>query len=147
MTPPDHDGATDAQLRHRDHASAGTLLATSQRMMSPIARLDLAAEIESMRSGARANGHVAKTLVRSPQLRLVLMLLRRGAEIPVHQAEGALTIHVLEGRARLAAADDAHELVAGQLAVFEPGVPHAVAAIEDSAILLTIAWRGHDALT
>ena len=98
-----------------------------------------------MRSGARANGHVAKTLVRAPQLRVVLMLLRRGAEIPVHQAEGALTVHVLEGRARLAAADDVHELVPGQLLVFEPGVPHAVAAIEDSAILLTIAWRGHDA--
>jgi quercetin dioxygenase-like cupin family protein len=116
-------------------------------MTNQLARLDIAAEIETMRASARTNGHVAKTLIRFPELRLVLMWLRQGAEIPAHQAEGAITLHVLEGRVRLATADDAGDLVPGQLVALEPSVPHAIAAIEDSAVLLTIAWRGHHPTT
>jgi quercetin dioxygenase-like cupin family protein len=116
--------------------------------MNPPARFDLVAEVQQVRAGAHAAGHVAKTLVRTNELRLVLMVLQRGAELPVHQAEGAMTVHALDGRLRIVAAESHfYELVPGQLLVLEPGVPHSVTAIEDSAILLSIAWRGHHAPT
>ncbi len=113
--------------------------------MIPPARLDLVEEIQRMRASAHANGHVAKTLVRSTELRLVLMVLRGGAEIPVHHAEGALTVHALDGHLQIVVEDVRYDLVPGQLLVLEPELPHAVSAIEDSAILLSIAWRGHGA--
>jgi len=109
----------------------------------PIARSDLEEEIRRMRTSPRSGGHLGKTLLRNADMRVVLMILERGARIPDHRAEGSLTIQTLDGRVIVTLLESSFDLASGQLLAIEHDVSHALVAIEDSAVLLTIAWRGH----
>ncbi len=87
-------------------------------------------------------GHIARTLARLPDLRMVLIAIQGGHEIPEHEAEDSVTIQVISGRVRLAFEGREVELGAGQLITLERGVPHSVRALEESALLLSLGWRG-----
>lgn len=82
--------------------------------------------------------------MRTRDQRLVLMILDRGANIPVHHTDAALTIEALDGRVIVSMFESSFDLGPGQLLAIERDVPHGVVAIEDSAVLLTLAWRGRD---
>lgn len=92
-----------------------------------------------MRASPRTSGHLAKTLLHGPDLRLVLLLLDPGAKLPTHHASGSLTIQTLAGRVIITLLESSFDLGPGQLLAIERGVSHAVVAIEDSALLLTVA--------
>ena len=109
----------------------------------PFARFDLEEEIRRMRMTLKPGDHISKTLVRAHDLRLVLMLLQRGARLPEHQIEGPSSVQGLDGRVILTTAGERLELGPGQMLVIEHDVPHALEAAEDSAVLLTISFRGH----
>ena len=116
--------------------------ATPTARSFPIARLDLDEELRLLRASPRCNGHSGKTLLREADLRIVLVILDRGAKLPDHHADGSLTIQTLDGRVVVALLDASFDLAPGQMLAVERGVSHSLVAIEDSAILLTIAWRG-----
>ncbi len=105
----------------------------------PIARLDLVEEARQLRASPIPHGHVAKTVLHNADLRVVLMVLQRGARIPRHHAKGSLLVQVLDGRAIVTLLDTSFDLGAGQVLAIEPELAHALVAIEDSALLLTIA--------
>ena len=117
-----------------------------ERPMHRVARsslmFDLAAEVEqlhaeeSWRQGVRN----AKTLVKEPDLRVVVILLRQGARMEEHRAPGRITIHTLSGRLRLQMLDQTIDLEAGQILMLESDIPHNVEAVDESVFLLTIAW-------
>jgi quercetin dioxygenase-like cupin family protein len=109
----------------------------------PIAKLDLEEEIRQMRMSPRPKGHLGKTLLRGPDMRLVLMILDRGTNIPAHRADGSLTVQTLAGRVIVTLLESSFDLSSGQVLAIERDVSHALVAIEDSAVLLTIAWTGH----
>jgi quercetin dioxygenase-like cupin family protein len=58
-----------------------------------------------------------------------------------HGSPGEATVHVLHGRVRLRAGDLSWEGSPGDLLVV-PDARHALDALEDSAVLLTVAVRG-----
>ena len=107
----------------------------------PIARVDLDEEVRRLRASPKTNGHLGKTLLHGPDMRLVLMSLDRGKQLPAHSANGSLTIQALAGRVIVTLLESSYDLGPGQLLSIERGVSHALVAIEDSAILLTIAWQ------
>jgi quercetin dioxygenase-like cupin family protein len=109
----------------------------------PFSRFDLEEEVRRMRAAAKPGGHLGKTLVRAADLRVVLMILQRGARIPEHRAGGPSSIQGIDGRVRLTLAETSLELGPGQLVAIDPDVTHALEAAEDSAVLLTISFRGH----
>ena len=106
----------------------------------PIARLDLDEEVRQMRASPKTHGHLAKTLLHGPDIRLVLMILDHGKQLPAHSANGSLTIQTLAGLVIVTLLESSYDLGPGQMLSIERGVSHALVAIEDSAILLTIAW-------
>jgi quercetin dioxygenase-like cupin family protein len=81
----------------------------------------------------------AITLVKGPVLRVVLLVLHRGARLDRHRASGQVTVHVLVGLIRFRASQAAIDLIPGSLAAVEGGLAHEVEALEESAILLTLA--------
>jgi len=85
-------------------------------------------------------GRTARTLVREPDLRIVLVVMQAGARIAQHRADETASIHALGGRMRLHLPDRAVDLPAGSLLVLEKALPHDVEAIEDSTFLLTLGW-------
>jgi quercetin dioxygenase-like cupin family protein len=118
----------------REH-DVGTLAA-------PLLTLDLNREIQQLRSEERwQSGHTARTLAKYPDLRVVLIVMKRGGRLEKHQTEGRISVQTLDGRIQFNTPERAVELAAGQLLVLEHDIPHDVEAIVDSAFLLTIAWR------
>jgi quercetin dioxygenase-like cupin family protein/hemerythrin-like domain-containing protein len=79
-----------------------------------------------------------KTLYRHGPVTVALFVFDRGAQLPQHVAEGVVTVQVLEGRLKMSAEGQAHDLSAGQMLVLAPGVKHDVRAEEPTRMLLTV---------
>ena len=86
-------------------------------------------------------GHTARTLVREPDVRIVLVVMKAGARIAEHRADETAAVHALSGYVRLHLPDKTADLPAGRLLVLEPGLQHDVEAVLDSTFLLTLGWR------
>jgi quercetin dioxygenase-like cupin family protein len=71
-------------------------------------------------------------------LRQTVIALTAGELLDEHANPGEATVHVLSGRVRLRAAENAWDGSAGDLLIV-PDAMHHLEALEDSAILLTVA--------
>jgi quercetin dioxygenase-like cupin family protein len=102
----------------------------------------LAAEIERFQPGDAAAGRRAETLVKTDDLRVVLVTMRRGAALQEHTAPGTITIQTLRGDMTVDVEGTPHEVVTGHVIALAAGARHTVHARSDGAFLLTIAWPG-----
>jgi quercetin dioxygenase-like cupin family protein len=100
-------------------------------------------EEERERAGDQAlldrSGRNARTLLKDGPLRITLIVLAAGGEIPEHQAEGPITVQPLHGVIRFSAGEVEHALRPGQILSVGPGVPHRVVSREGGSFLLTVA--------
>ena len=80
------------------------------------------------------------TLVRSDALEVAILGLTAGRHIARHQIAGELTLHCLRGEVRIELDPESVTLGAGMLLYLAGGVPHAVLALRDSELLLTLTW-------
>lgn len=69
-----------------------------------------------------------------------VIALACGQRIEEHDHPGEATVQVLRGRVRVTAGDDTTDVSTGQLLIV-PDVRHSVTALEDAALLLTVAKR------
>lgn len=109
----------------------------------PVLHFNLSAEVEQLRrtdSWRTSSGPSATTLVHHADLRVVLAAMRRGVVMSDHRTVARITVHALEGRLRLRLPDRTEVLGGGELLVLDRGIVHDVEALEDSALLLTLAW-------
>jgi quercetin dioxygenase-like cupin family protein len=111
---------------------------------SPVLLFDLNAEIARLRSeNAWQGGRNSKTLVKHPDFRVVLTVLKSNARLHEHKAAGRISVQAIEGHIRMQVQEKAIDLPAGHMLALERSLPHDVEALEDSAFLLTIAWPEH----
>jgi quercetin dioxygenase-like cupin family protein len=91
-----------------------------------------------------SSGRSAKTVYGGNEhvLRQTLIALAAGHGLDEHDSPGEATVHVLQGRVRLSSGDSSWEGSPGDLLVV-PDARHALAALEDSAVLLTVAKHGY----
>lgn len=124
----------------KQSASSGAVRAPGP-LESPILPFDLKAEIEGLRgeNGWQA-GRDSKTLVKHPDFRVVLTVLKSGARLHEHKAASRISVQAVAGHIRMHVQDKIFDLPAGHLLALERALPHDVEALEDSAFLLTIAW-------
>jgi quercetin dioxygenase-like cupin family protein len=102
---------------------------------------DLEGELHRLKAETTwSTGHNARTLVKQEDFRVVLIAIQRDARIPEHQTEGRLSVHVIAGHVQVRAAGRTFSLRTGGLLALDRAIRHDVTAIEESAILLTIAW-------
>jgi len=85
-------------------------------------------------------GQTARTLIRTPDLRIVLIALKRGKTISEHHASVTASVQTLSGHLRLQLPDRTVDVAEGQLLVLGAGLPHDVCAETDSTFLLTLGW-------
>lgn len=71
-------------------------------------------------------------------LRQTMIALRAGSTLDEHENPGEATVHVLHGRVTLVAGGDRWNGSPGDL-LFVPDSRHALEAVEDSVVLLTVA--------
>jgi quercetin dioxygenase-like cupin family protein len=87
----------------------------------------------------RTHGRDSFTLVRDPGMGVVLTVLNAGTHLSKHTAPGPISVLVLEGRIAFTAHGQRLELGPHCLVTLPTHVPHEVEALEESAILITIA--------
>ena len=120
------------------HTSRG-----AQRTPEPTAgvflEFDLNAQIEQLKcEPAWQNGRNAKTMVKYPDFRIVLMLMKAKTRIEEHHADGRISVQTIAGHIRMHIAGRDFDLPVGHLLALDYEVRHDVEALEDSAFLLTI---------
>jgi quercetin dioxygenase-like cupin family protein len=88
--------------------------------------------------GAGLPGAVTTSLLKTPALQLMRLVLRAGHGLPEHSVAGAITIHCLEGEAAVTTPSHTCDLRAGHLVMLSGSEPHAVKAITDTSLLVTV---------
>jgi len=94
--------------------------------------------LERARSGS--GGRAAETVVGGHEkvLRQTVIALAAGSALGDHENPGEATVHVLTGRVRLTAGDNAWDGRSGDL-LLVPDATHRLTAQDDSVVLLTVA--------
>ncbi len=112
----------------------------TQRFRAEQRKIDLNIATDALRAEGRAGsrGQRQTTLYKDGDVTIALFLFDSGGGLAQHRAAGTVSIHALDGRLRITAGGEGHELAAGQLVVLAPGVPHDVTADEPSRMLLTV---------
>ncbi len=109
----------------------------------PLLKFDLIGEVDQLRrddSWNQAAGRSSKTLVKHPDLRIVLIAMRANTRMHEHAAAARISVHTLSGHIRLHLPQQVVELPPGHVLALDESVPHDVEATEDSAFLLTLSW-------
>ena len=117
-------------------------------LAAPVLTFDFAAEARRLREEGPwlQHGRNGVTLVKYADFRIVFMLMKPGTRLQEHHARGRISVQTLTGRVRLHLEKETVELPAGSLLALERDLPHDVEAVEESTVLLTIAWpEGSDA--
>lgn len=102
--------------------------------------LEAIARAQARLAAAAASGRSAETVYGGHEhsLRQTVLALTAGSSLNEHENPGEATVQVLSGRVRLTAGEVAWEGRSGDLLVV-PDARHALEAVEDSAILLTVS--------
>ena len=112
-------------------------------LSGPLLQFDLASELDQLHrdeSWLQPTGRSSKTLVKHPDLRIVLIAMKANTRMHEHTAAGRISVHALTGHIRLHLPGRIVDLPAGRLLALDQCVPHDVEAAEDSAFLLTLSW-------
>lgn len=91
--------------------------------------------------GAGFHEKASTTLVRASHLEVFRMALPAGKATPEHKAAGAITIQCLEGVVELEAHGRKQLFQPGSLVYLADAEPHAVKALEDASLLITVLLR------
>jgi quercetin dioxygenase-like cupin family protein len=96
--------------------------------------IKLAEAVQVSRSGI-----VSRTLVQTPEVRVVLFTFAEGQELTRHTSRRRALVHILDGACEFFFADQWQRLDAGMFLHLPPNHPHAVRAIAGAfSMLLTL---------
>lgn len=111
-------------------------------LSAPLLEFDLKAEMKQLRQEApwRDTGRNAKTLVKHPDFRIVLIVMKAKTHMREHKAAGRISVQTLTGNVRLHLPAKSVAVAAGHLLALDRAMPHDVEALNQSAFLLTISW-------
>lgn len=124
--------STRANEINRDRPTEGLVVTTTA--LTPLVQEHLQIAQES------TSGRSAQTLFGGKKhvLRQTLIAITGGRALDDHESPGDATLQVLQGRVRLVDDTQSHDGAAGDIMVIPAG-RHRLEALEDSAVLLTVA--------
>ena len=84
---------------------------------------------------------VTTSLIKTPTLQLMRLVLQAGLGLPEHSVAGAISVQCLEGEAVLTTPSRTCHLGAGRVVVLDGGEPHAVRAVTNTSLLVTVLLK------
>ncbi len=133
-----------ATAKHEHHVSS---LERLPQLAAPALKVCLptaVVQLHKAESWTRGSGRSAITLAKYPDLRIVLISMKKASRMNNHQADGRISVLTLTGAIRLHLGKTTVDLPAGHLLTLERAIPHDVEALQQSTFLLTIAWPQAD---
>ncbi|WP_119156386.1 cupin domain-containing protein [Caldimonas tepidiphila] len=88
--------------------------------------------------GERLAQSRSHALIKTHALELIRVVLPAGQDFPPHSVYGEVTLLCIEGRVRVKAEAGEQELAAGELVLLPAQDIHAVRALEDASLLMTV---------
>jgi quercetin dioxygenase-like cupin family protein len=92
-------------------------------------------------------GRTSRTIVKEGPLRIVLMALASGGDLPVHSTDEPVQIHVTDGDVVFRAIGNDYHLTKGDTLVFAAGVEHSAETTDGCVFLLTVVRTKADSQT
>ncbi len=83
-------------------------------------------------------------LFKSTEIEVIRMVLKAGKQVPEHSTPGEITLLCLEGVAELRLRDGVRTLHPGHIICLDGNVPHALHAVDNALLLLTIVLKHTD---
>lgn len=123
--------APDAPSLHppRSTSNAGIM---ALKHAQPLEIIDLHATDESRGTA------ISSSLLKTPHLQLLHVVLAAGHALPEHHVPGEITIQCISGEADVVTPATSCRLVAGTLVMLPAAEPHRVQAHLDTALLVTV---------
>ena len=111
-----------------------------RKIDAPLVTIDLASFIKQIRKEKtwKDADRNAITVFKANGLRIVLIAMRKGAEMIKHKADGLISVQVLEGKMVLNTDERSVKLGAGQMLALHEGIPHSLLAKKKTIFLLTL---------
>jgi quercetin dioxygenase-like cupin family protein len=97
---------------------------------------EVVTELHGVSNSGQTRGAI--TLIKEGGISVVLSHLHAGGKLEEHAAAGPVTVQVLDGHVRVNIGDESLDVRSGRLVAFRGGVRHAVEALEDSTLLITL---------
>jgi quercetin dioxygenase-like cupin family protein len=94
--------------------------------------------------GAALADTPSTALVRTDDFELMRLVLTKGRTVPEHHVAGEITMQCLEGAVEVRAHGATHLLRPGQMMYLQGDEPHALHAIEDSSMLVTMLRKNEE---
>mgnify|MGYP001171433580 CR=1 FL=1 len=88
--------------------------------------------------GERLTGTISTALFKAAQLEVVRLVLPRGQSMREHRVQGEITLQCIEGVIDLTVDGRTKPMQPGDLVYLARGQPHALHAVQDASLLLTI---------
>jgi len=91
--------------------------------------------------GPQIGSTKTRTLFKTDAMEAIRLVLPAGKLIAEHKAPGEITVQCLEGHVKFTAGGHSHDLAAGDMLFLETAEPHALEAVENSSVLVTIVFN------
>ena len=88
--------------------------------------------------GACLSESVTSSLLKTSGLQLMRVVLQAGKRLPEHKVAGEISVQCLEGEALVTTPNRDCPLNAGHVVVLPAGEPHAVVAVTNASLLVTV---------
>jgi quercetin dioxygenase-like cupin family protein len=112
-------------------------------LASALLQVSLPEEVKQLRqqeSWQRGTGRSSKTLVKYPDLRIVLIAMKAKTCMKEHKTGARIALLTVAGHLRLHLPEATVELPVGNLLALDGAVTHDVEALKQSVFLLIISW-------
>lgn len=98
--------------------------------------------VDLRRQGEPLSEAQTRALVKSNAFEAIRVVIPQGHEVcRDHQLDGPITVQCLQGEIAFTADHDKHSVREGQWLFLPGGVPHTIAGVKDSVVLLTMIFR------
>ena len=99
----------------------------------------LSSEVVNLKPlGARIATTPTHAIIKASQLEVIRVVLPAGEKLRQHDTPGELTVLCIEGEVEFTVGDKPHLLRTGDWLHLAPRAPHALRALQDATLLLTI---------
>jgi quercetin dioxygenase-like cupin family protein len=112
-----------------------------RKINSPVLLIDLPTYIDQIKNEKawEESDRNAITVYKSEKLRIVLVAMKKGANMRTEKPENIFTVQVLKGQLNIATNYSATEVTKENIFAIHDNVPYTISAMKKSLFLLTVA--------